>query len=81
MLAFPVPEDGETTHQGWLLEIVQLQVEESANIVEPPIAVALLAVGETVSEQAACVTVTLTGSNPGMVTVIVATLGLQVVLA
>ena len=54
---------------------------DNEKVVEPGTAATFLETGVTDNAQAACVTVILTGSIPGMVTVIVATLGLQVVLA
>ena len=80
--ALPVPEEGETVHQLWLLETVHAQVpDDRVSVEEPAVAGAEKLVGENDSTQPACVTVTLTGLSPGTVTVMVACLLLQVVLA
>jgi len=62
-----------------LLEAVQLQLVVRENEVVPPAAETLFAVGDIEREQAAWVTVTVTGSPPAMFRVMVAVLGLQVV--
>ena len=64
-----------------MLEAVQAQVVVKANVADAAADDTVLAVGDTEREQAACVTVTSTGLRPGTVTVMVATLAEQVVLA
>jgi len=81
MVAFPVPDAGETVHQAASLEAVHAQEVVNAKVVEPAEEATDREVGDTVNAQAACVTVTGVELQPEDEKVMVADLELQDVLA